>query len=70
MSEHWLTVPSSPVPLVLIQVTGVIAHLDIDWCLKGHGSGHARRCSDTQGFVSLMSITQQAVDGTVVIVGI
>lgn len=56
--------------LVLNQVTAVIAHLDIDWCLKGHGSGYTRRSSDTQGFMSLMSVTQQAVDGTIVIIGI
>ena len=51
-------------------VTGVIAHLDVDWCLKGHGSGHGRRYSDTQSFMSLMPITQQAVDCTIVIIGI
>lgn len=51
-------------------VAGVITHLEVDWRLEGHGSGHARRYSNTKGFMSLMPVTQQAVDCTIVIIGI
>lgn len=72
VGKQWVTplTPPAPSVTVLNQVTRVITHLDTDRGLKGHGSGHARRCSDTQGFVSLMSITQQAIDCTIVIIGI
>lgn len=56
--------------LVLNLITGVITHLEVDWRLEAHGSGHARRYSNTQGFMSLMPVTQQAVDCTIVIIGI
>lgn len=47
-----------------------IAYLEIDWCLESHGLGHAGKCSGTQSFVFLVSIAQQAVDCTIVVIGI
>lgn len=46
------------------------AHLDVRWDREGHGPRKARWGSDAQVLVPLQAVTQQAVDCTVVIVGI
>lgn len=45
-------------------------YLDVSRGGEGHGPWYTRRCCDTQILVSLQTVTEQAVDCTVVIISI